>query len=226
MPKCTTPCLASHSVAATFTPQLSVAYSLRGKVRSWWPVQSRTVPPLGTGVPACFTAASRSDDAIFQRIFVHRLAAFVEVPGRVDVGAGVVGHRDEHRRKPVHVAGFGERVFVGLPDAVDDGGMARIARGAVVELTAEIHDLHDWYPLRRDSADGCWTGAKCWRISGPPARQPPSGECCHGLLRKRAGDNQDQGCDGTTCARTRPNVPPASKFPRQMTVFLQHNRRR
>jgi hypothetical protein len=33
---------------------------------------------------------------------------------------------------------------------VDDGRMARIARGAVVELAAEIDDLHDWYPLKRD----------------------------------------------------------------------------
>ena len=49
MPKCTTPCAASHSVAATFTPELSLAYSLRGKVRAWWPVQSNTVPPFGTG---------------------------------------------------------------------------------------------------------------------------------------------------------------------------------
>ena len=34
MPKCTTPCLASHSVPATLMPELSVEYSLRGKVRS------------------------------------------------------------------------------------------------------------------------------------------------------------------------------------------------
>src|ERR1700731_4104820 len=34
MPKCTMPCFASHSVAGTFTPEFSVAYSLRGKVRS------------------------------------------------------------------------------------------------------------------------------------------------------------------------------------------------
>jgi hypothetical protein len=61
---------------------------------------------------------------------------------------------------------------VGLPDAVDDGRMARIARGTVVEFTAEIDDLHDWYPLRRDGPNGRWTGAKCWRFSGLSARQP------------------------------------------------------
>src|SRR6202043_3515598 len=104
--------------------------------------------------------ADARHDAVLQRIFVDRLAASVEVPRRVDVGAGVVGHRDEHRGKPVHVAGFGERVFVGLPDAVDDGRMARIARGAVVELTAEIDDLHDWYPSKRDGLDGCRTDVK------------------------------------------------------------------
>jgi hypothetical protein len=40
------------------------------------------------------------------------------------------------------MAGFGERFLVGLPDAVDDGRMARIARGAMVKLTTEIDDLH------------------------------------------------------------------------------------
>jgi hypothetical protein len=34
MPKCTTPRPASHSVAATFTPEFSLEYSLRGKVRA------------------------------------------------------------------------------------------------------------------------------------------------------------------------------------------------
>src|SRR5665647_2392044 len=172
MPKCTTPWRASHSVAATFTPELSVAYSLRGKVRSWWPVQSSTVPPFGTMAPDFFTAASRSagvisargamwrrstqmpDDAVFERIFVDRLAGLVEMPGRVDVGAGVVGHRDEHRGKPVHIAGGDEGLFVRGPDAVDDGRMAGIGRGLVVELAAEVDDLHDW-KLRRDAA-GLW----------------------------------------------------------------------
>jgi hypothetical protein len=49
----------------------------------------------------------------------------------------------------VYVAGFGERFLVGLPDAVDNGRMARIARGAVVELTTEIDDLHDGSPVMR-----------------------------------------------------------------------------
>jgi len=67
--------------------------------------------------------------------------------------------------------------LVGLPDAVDDGRMAWIARGTVVEFTAEIDDLHDWYPLRRDDPNGRWTGAKCWRFSGLSARQPKGAEC-------------------------------------------------
>ena len=92
--------------------------------------------------------ADARHDAVLQRVFVHRLAVPAEVARRVDVGTGVVRHRDEHRGKPVHLAGFGERFLVGLPDAVDDGRMARIARGTVVEFTAEIDDLHDWYPLR------------------------------------------------------------------------------
>jgi hypothetical protein len=43
----------------------------------------------------------------------------------------------------MHIAAIGEGFLVGLPDAVDDGGMARITRGAVIELTAEVDDLHE-----------------------------------------------------------------------------------
>jgi hypothetical protein len=42
----------------------------------------------------------------------------------------------------VHVAGLGKRFFVGLPDPVDDGRVAGIAGGTVIELTTEIDDLH------------------------------------------------------------------------------------
>jgi len=38
--------------------------------------------------------------------------------------------------------------FVGLPDAVHDGWVARIARGAMVELSAEVDDLHAESPRR------------------------------------------------------------------------------
>jgi len=44
--KCTTPWPASHSVAATFTPEFSVAYSLRGKVRSGGRCRAKTVAAL------------------------------------------------------------------------------------------------------------------------------------------------------------------------------------
>ena len=43
---------------------------------------------------------------------------------------------------PCTLPDLDERLLVGLPDAVDDGRMARIARGAVVEFAAEIDDLH------------------------------------------------------------------------------------
>jgi hypothetical protein len=43
----------------------------------------------------------------------------------------------------MHIAAIGEGFLVGLPDAVDDGGMARITRGAVIELTGEVDDLHE-----------------------------------------------------------------------------------
>jgi hypothetical protein len=43
----------------------------------------------------------------------------------------------------MHIAAIGEGFLVGLPDAVDDGGMAGITGRAVVELTREVDDLHE-----------------------------------------------------------------------------------
>ena len=86
--------------------------------------------------------ADARHDAVLERIFVDRRAGDAEVARRVDVGAAVIGHREEHHAVALDVAGIGERLLVGLPDAVDDGRLARIARGAVVELTAQIDDLH------------------------------------------------------------------------------------
>ena len=63
------------------------------------------------------------------------------MPGRVDMGAGMVHHRDEHRCQPVHITGLGKGFFVGLPDPVHDRRVAGIARGAVIELSAEVDDL-------------------------------------------------------------------------------------
>jgi len=98
-----------HSVAATLTPELSSAYSLRGKVRAWCRAKQNGAA-VRTVTPVCFTAASRSagrdlgarrdvaqieadarHDAVLQRVFIDRLAVSVEVPRRVDVGAGVSG---------------------------------------------------------------------------------------------------------------------------------------
>src|SRR6202023_3453435 len=118
MPKCTTPWAASHCVAATFTPEFSVAYSLRGKVRSWWPVHNKTVPPFGTSWPECFTAASRSP--------------------------GVISARGAMWRRSMHMPGCNERLLVRGPDAVDNRRMARIGRGFVIEFAAEVDDLHGW----------------------------------------------------------------------------------
>ena len=81
-------------------------------------------------------------DAFLQRILVDRYAALAEMPGRVDVGAGMVDHRNEHRGKSVHIAGLGKGFLVGLPDAMHDRRMAGIAWGAVIEVAAEIDDLH------------------------------------------------------------------------------------
>jgi hypothetical protein len=64
------------------------------------------------------------------------------MPGCVDVGAGVVDHRNEHRGKSMYIAGLGKGFLVGLPDAVYDGRVAGVAWGAVIEFSAEIDDLH------------------------------------------------------------------------------------
>ena len=87
--------------------------------------------------------ADARDDAVLERIFVDRRAGDAEVTRRVHVRAAVVGHGEEHHAVALDVAGVGECLLVGLPDAVDDGRLARIARGAVVELTAQIDDLQD-----------------------------------------------------------------------------------
>jgi hypothetical protein len=63
------------------------------------------------------------------------------MPGRVDMRAGMIRHRDERRRKAVHIAGIGERILMALPDAMDQGRVAGIGRGAVVELAAEVDDF-------------------------------------------------------------------------------------
>ena len=75
------------------------------------------------------------------------VAGLAEVARRVDVRAAVVGHGEEHHAVALDVAGFGERLLVGLPDAVDDGRLARIARGAVIKLAAEIDDFHGRPPV-------------------------------------------------------------------------------
>jgi len=92
-------------------------------------------------------------DTLLQRILVDRYAALAEMPWRVNMRARVVRHRDEHRRKSINVFGIGERFLVSLPHAVHDGGMAGVARRAVIQLTAEIDDFHGRNLFKRNSAD-------------------------------------------------------------------------
>src|ERR1700759_3499330 len=86
-------------------------------------------------------------NALLQWILIDRYAALSEMSGRVDMGAGMIRHRDEHRCEPVHVAGFGERLLVVLPGSVDRGRVAGIAGGALIEFSTKIDNLHDWYPF-------------------------------------------------------------------------------
>jgi hypothetical protein len=48
----------------------------------------------------------------------------------------------------MYIAGLDKGVFVGLPDAVHDGRVAGIARRAMIELSAEVDDLHARPPCR------------------------------------------------------------------------------
>src|SRR6185437_12099885 len=55
-----------------------------------------------------------------------------------------------HHAVAVHAVVLRARLLVRLPDAVDDRRLARIARGAVIEVAAEIDDLHgdiSWEPV-------------------------------------------------------------------------------
>src|SRR6185312_12817415 len=85
-------------------------------------------------------------DAFFERILIDRNAVRTEMPRRVDMRAAVIGHRDEHRCQPPDIAGGGKRIGMVLPYAVDDGRMSRVARGTVIELAAEVDDLHESLP--------------------------------------------------------------------------------
>src|SRR4029079_13577444 len=87
--------------------------------------------------------ADAGHDAFLERIFVNRYAACSEMPGCVDMGAGMVAHRDEHRGQPVPMSGFDEGLFVRLPQAMDNRRMAGINRRPLIKLPAEIDDPHD-----------------------------------------------------------------------------------
>src|SRR5690606_37476106 len=91
--------------------------------------------------------ADAGHDAMLQRVAVDRRSLLAEMARRVDVGAAVVGHREEHHAVAVNVAGIGERLLVGFPDAMDHRRLARIARRAVIKLPAEVDDLHARIPL-------------------------------------------------------------------------------
>ena len=93
-------------------------------------------------------------DAFFQRVLVDRDAARPKMPGRIDMRAAMVGHRDEHRGKPVDIAGVGKGILVVLPDAMDDGRMAGIGRSAMMEFAAEVDDFHEILAFEREGRGG------------------------------------------------------------------------
>src|SRR5690348_15146771 len=86
--------------------------------------------------------ADARHDAVLQRILIDRRSAGAEMARRIDMRAAVVGHGEEHHAVAVHAAVLRLRLLVRLPDAVDDRWLARIARRAVIELAAQVDDLH------------------------------------------------------------------------------------
>src|SRR5213080_5241902 len=80
--------------------------------------------------------------AVFERVLVDRDTALAEVPRRIDVGAAMIRHREEHHAVAVHISGVDERFLMRLPDAVNDRWLARISRRAVIELPAQVDHSH------------------------------------------------------------------------------------
>ena len=81
-------------------------------------------------------------DAVLERILVNGYAAAAEVTRCIDVRAAMVGHGEIHDAVAVHIAGIGKGFLMCFPNAMDDGRLARVARGAMVELAAEVNNAH------------------------------------------------------------------------------------
>src|SRR5439155_11016778 len=80
--------------------------------------------------------------AVFERVLVDRDTALAEVPRRIDVGAAMIRHREEHHAVAVHISGVDERFLMRLPDAVNDRRLTRISGRAVIELPAQVDHSH------------------------------------------------------------------------------------
>src|SRR5205823_2621754 len=93
--------------------------------------------------------------AVFERVLVDRDTALAEVSRRIDVGAAMIRHREEHHAVAVHISGLDERFLMRLPNAVNDRWLARISRRAVIELPAQVDHSHGLLlpSLRCDRAD-------------------------------------------------------------------------
>jgi len=97
---------------------------------------------LGAGSDMAEIDADAADDAVLQRIFVDRRAGLAEMARRVDMRAAVIGHGKKHHGVALDIARIDERLFVRLPDAVDDRRLPRIGRRAVIKFAAQIDDAH------------------------------------------------------------------------------------
>ena len=79
-----------------------------------------------------------------------------------------------------------KRLLVGLPDAVDDRRLARIARRAVIELAAQIDDAHGAILPNFDcSATSCLDQA--WRLASPKRLADLARAFAASMSRSRGG---------------------------------------
>src|SRR6266849_3755954 len=54
----------------------------------------------------------------------------------------MIRHGEKHDAVALNIPGFDKGLFVGFPDAVDDGRLSRIGRSTMIELPAQIDYSH------------------------------------------------------------------------------------
>ena len=75
-----------------------------------------------------------------------RLGIRIEVTGGIDVRSGMIAQRECHRlRCEARLARLFDFAVV-IPDGHDNRGMGRMSRGAMMDLSAQVDELHGAAP--------------------------------------------------------------------------------